>query len=78
MLTLNTVYTWEEIVKTYPDTWVIITNVKESNGEIKSCKLLDICTKANKHEYIKKYLNTNIKFECKRTTFKAPNVGMLA
>ena len=77
MLKQNTTYRWEEIVKAYPDSWVIITEVKESNGEIKSCRLLDVCTKANKHEYIKKYLDTGLKFECQRTTFKAPNAGML-
>lgn len=78
MLEMNKTYTWDEIVKTYPNLWAIITNVKESGGEIKSCKLLDICSKENKNEHIKKYLNSNIKFECHRTTFNAPNVGMLA
>ena len=73
----NNIYRWEEIVKAYPDSWVIIADVKESNGEIKSCRLLDVCTKANKHEYIKKYLNAGLKFECQRTTFKAPNTGIL-
>jgi macrodomain Ter protein organizer (MatP/YcbG family) len=73
----NTTCKWEEIVKEYPDSWVIITDVKESDGEIKTCKLLDVCTKDNKHEYIKKYLNSDLKFECQRTTFKAPNAGIL-
>lgn len=77
MLKPNNVYKWEEITRAYPNMWVIITEVKESNGEIKSCKLLDICTKNNKHEYIKKYLDKGIKFECQRTTFKAPNAGIL-
>ena len=77
MLKTNNVYTWDAIVKEYPDLWVIITEVKESDGEIKSCRLLDVCTKANKHEYIKKYLNSGLKFECQRTTFKAPNAGIL-
>ena len=75
MLKLNNIYTWNEIVTNYPNLWVIITDVKESDGEIKSCRLLDVCTKTNKHEYIKKYLNSDIKFECMRTTFKAPNAG---
>ncbi len=73
MLKMNNIYKWEEIEKTYTDLWVIITEVKESNGEVKSCKLLDVCTKVNKHKYIKKYLKTGIKFECKRTTFKDNN-----
>lgn len=77
MLKTNNVYTWDTIVKEYPDSWVIITEVKESAGEIKSCRLLDVCTKANKHEYIEKYLKSGLKFECQRTTFKAPNAGIL-
>ncbi|MCM1145015.1 MAG: hypothetical protein NC318_07520 [Blautia sp.] len=77
MLKMNSTYTWEEITREYPDLWVIITNVKESAGEIKSCKLLDVCTKGDKYKYIEKYLNSNIKFECHRTTFKAPNAGIL-
>ena len=77
MLRMNSTYTWEEITKAYPDLWVIITDVKESAGEIISCKLLDVCSKDDKHNYIDKYLNSNIKFECHRTTFRAPNVGML-
>lgn len=78
MLKLNNVYTWEKIINAYPDLWVIVTDVKKADGEIESCKLLDVCTKDDKHKYIKKYLNSNIKFECHRTVFKAPNTGMLS
>lgn len=76
-LELNRKYNWQEIVETYPDLYVIITDVKEHAGEIQSCKLLDVCTKQDKPKYINKYLNSNIKFDCCRTTFKAPNVGTL-
>lgn len=78
VLKLNNVYTWKEITETYPDLWAIVTDVKEDNGEIESCRLLAVCTKDDKHKYIKKYLNSNIKFECHRTVFKAPNIGMLS
>lgn len=78
MLELNKVYTWKEIETAIPNMWVIITDVKEKDGMIVSCKLLDICTKADKVKYLNKYLNKGIKFECERTTFNAPNVGILA
>ena len=77
MLEMNKIYKWNEIVKAYPDLWVIITNVKEHDGEIESCKLLDVCSKENKSDYIRKYMASNIEFECRRTTFNAPNIGML-
>ena len=78
MVKENKIYTWNEITVKYPDSWVIITDIKESNGEIQSCKLLDVCTKENKYLYIQKYLKTGLKFECQRTTFKAPNIGTLS
>lgn len=77
MVKVNDMCSWNEIVEKYPDSWVIITDIKESNGEIQSCRLLDVCNKANKHMYIKKYLQSGLKFECQRTTFKAPNAGIL-
>ena len=77
MLKLNDTYTWKKIVEEYPDLWVVITEVKECNGEINTCKLLAVCTKEDKYKYIEKYLNSGIKFECQRTTFKAPNAGIL-
>ena len=56
--------------------YAFITDVKENNGEIISCKLLNICTKIEKSNYIQKYIQQGIKFECHRTTFNAPNIGI--
>ncbi|MCM1219505.1 MAG: hypothetical protein NC548_33920 [Lachnospiraceae bacterium] len=77
-LELNKKYNWQEIVQTYPDLWVIITEVKERAGEIKSCKLLDVCTADERANYMSKYINLNIELRCERTTFNAPNVGILS
>lgn len=78
MLELNRVHTWDEIATAYQNQWVIVTNIKEHNGEVESCKLLHVCTKETKNEYIKKYLDTDIKFACLRTTFNAPNIGYIS
>lgn len=78
MLRMNDIYTWKEITKEYPDLWVIITNVKEQNGEIETCKLMDVCHADERAIYVKKYLNLGVRFRCVRTTFSAPNVGILS
>jgi hypothetical protein len=76
-LELNQVYMWNEIVERYPNLWVIITDVKEKNGEIKTCKLLNVCKSDETHILIKKYKGLGIEFECVRTTFAAPNIGVI-
>lgn len=78
MLEMNNTYTWKEITKEYPDLWVIITDVKESAGEIKSCKLLDVCSADERATYVSKYINLDMELRCERTTFSAPNVGILS
>lgn len=78
MLKMNHTYKWEEIEKEYPDLWVIITDVKEKAGEIKSCKLLEVCTADERAKCVSKYINLDIELRCERTTFNAPNVGMLS
>lgn len=77
MLELGKVYKWTEIEQEYPNLWVCITDVKEVDEAIDTCRLLDVCTFENKSDYMKKYASMGIEFECQRTTFKAPNVGML-
>lgn len=77
MLEFNKTYTWEEIVKNYPDLYVFITNVKEQDGEIKTCKLLNVCNKENKSIFVKKYRDSGISFECCRTTVNLPDLGVL-
>ncbi|MCM1135207.1 MAG: hypothetical protein NC400_06480 [Clostridium sp.] len=77
-LKLNQIYNWSEIVKEYPDLWAIITDIKEEDGEIVSCKLLDVCKSGERATYMKKYINLDMELRCERTTFNAPNVGILA
>lgn len=74
MLEFNKIYTWEEIVKAYPDLYVFITNIKEKDGEIKTCKLLDVCSFNEKADFILKYNNKRVKFRCCRTTPKLPSM----
>lgn len=78
MLKKNSIYTWKEITREYPDSWVIITDIKESAGEIKTCKLMDVCKANERAAYVKKYMDSGKKFKCERTTFKGPNVGILS
>jgi hypothetical protein len=70
-------YKWSDIALEYPDKWAIITDIKEKDGMIETCKLISICTQDEKAELIKKYKKQGLKFECERTTFSAPNVGVV-
>ena len=72
----NKVYKWVDISSAFPNKWAIITDVKERNGMIYTCKVLDICTHDEKAVLIRKYKEMGIKFECERTTFSAPNMGI--
>lgn len=74
MLELNKRYKWEIIAKVYPDMWAFITDIKEKDGCIESCKLLMICRHSEKAGYFKYYVSKGIDFECERTTFSAPNM----
>lgn len=75
MLQLNQTYKWTDIVNHYPDKWAVLTDVVRADGEIKTCKLLAICSKEEKNQYYDKYLGTNIEFQIVRTTWKGPNIG---
>lgn len=77
MLQIDNTYTWNEIAQAYPDQWAFISNVKRQAGEIISCKLLAVCSLDERPSYISKYMTEGKKFECERTTFKAPNLGVL-
>lgn len=68
MLELNKRYAWSDIVKENPSKYVVITDVKRKNGEIIDCKLLDVCSKEEKHLYRQKYTGSGIFFEIQRTT----------
>ena len=74
---MGKIYKWAEIVSNYPDLWVIITDVNKRNGEILSCKLLDVCSFKDRPSYTKHYLDLGIKFRCVRTTSNVPTVGCI-
>lgn len=77
-LKYNEVYTWEEIGKVYPDMYAFITDVKyDKYEEIKKCKLLKVVPYERKDQTILEYIKQGIEFDCERTTFSAPNVGVL-
>ena len=76
-LEMGKTYKWSVISETYPNMYVIITDIKEKGGLIQSCKLLEITSYENKEEVVHRYRKSNINFDCVRTTFSAPNVGVL-
>ena len=77
MLEMNKVYKWQIIVSEYPNMWAFITDIKEKDGQIISCRLLAICSHKDKAKYIQSFKRRGIHFECERTTFSAPNMGVL-
>ena len=78
MLEIGKVYKWSDIVEAYPDLWVFITDVVETqDGNIDTCKLLKVCKHDETAKYIKQFKEEGITFWCERTTFSAPNVGFL-
>lgn len=76
-LELNKVYKWEQIVKEYPDMHAFVTDVKMADGEIKTCRLLDVCPFKDIHLYTKKYIERKIHFECHRTIDRLPDLGVM-
>ena len=75
MLELNQIYSWKEIVDQYPDKYAVVTDIVRTDGEIKTCKLLAICSKEEKYFYYNKYLGAEIEFQIVRTTWKGPTIG---
>ena len=55
MLEINKVYKWQIIVSEYPNMWAFITDIKEKDGQIISCRLLAICSHKDKAKYIKSF-----------------------
>lgn len=76
-LQIGNVYSWDVISSSYPDMYAIITDVVEKDGEIIKCKLLDIVPYEKEEETVHNYRLKGINFDCVRTTFKVPNVGVL-
>lgn len=77
MLEYNKVYTWDEIVKNYPNMYAIITDVVKEHEEIKRCKLLEIVSFEDEEKTCHEYKKAGRHFDCVRTTFSVPSVGVL-
>lgn len=71
------IYNWDDIVKKYPDKWLFMTDVDKNNGVIGKFKFLAICSHDKKASFMRKFRDEGISYECERTTFAAPNMGVL-
>jgi hypothetical protein len=76
-LELNQYYSFKEISEAYPDKWVILTDVKEKDGEVVRCKLLGICTHSELIENRQPFIDKHIPIACMRTTINMPNMGVM-
>jgi len=76
MLQMGREYKWSDIVKEYPDMYAIITEVKEKDGIIDSCRLMEVVPYEQEEDAVCRYMKSDVEFSCKRTTFSAPNVGV--
>ena len=70
-------YSWDDIAGKYPDMWLFMTNVCKINGSIKSFKFLALCPHEEKASFMNKFRDQGILYECERTSFSAPNMGVL-
>ncbi len=52
-LEMNKRYTWDEIVKAYPDRYVIYNNAERCHLELVSCVLLNVCTYEDRDSALK-------------------------
>lgn len=78
MLESDKIYNWNDIVNSYPNMWAFITDIEEDDdGMIQSCRLLAICSYEKKENYVVQFMEQGIDFDCVRTTFSAPNMGVL-
>lgn len=76
-LVAGNVYSWESISLAYPNKYAIITDVERDKGVILKCKLLEVVPYSKKTETVLRYMDSGISFDCVRTTYSAPNVGVL-
>ncbi len=76
MIETGKVYKWKEIAKEYPNMYAIITDVKRKNEMIQSCKLLKIVPYKERSKTVCYYMDLGIDFDCVRTTFSAPTMGV--
>ena len=76
MIENGKVYQWEEITKAYPNMYAIITDVARKDEMIQSCRVLKIVPYEQEEETVCYYMDSGIDFDCVRTTFSAPNMGV--
>ncbi len=77
MLEYGKRYDWNLISKTYPDMYAIITDAKKDRGAIINCVLLEIVPYEQEEDTVCKYMDEGKSFDCVRTTYAGPNVGVL-
>ena len=73
----NKITNWNEFVVNNPDMYAVITDVKEKDGEIQSCTLLDVVTFEDRASAIRRYKEQGYALECIRTTYAGPNAGVM-
>lgn len=77
---INKMCKWDSIVSQYPDMWVFIDldRTQKRNGFIEKCFVFAICPFEEKDRYIVKFREQGRHFDCIRTTFSAPTLGVIA
>lgn len=76
-LEMGKIYDWSTISTTYPNMYAIITDAVEKRDVVVKCRLLEVVPYEKKSEVVHRYKMSGMPFDCKRTTFNAPNVGVL-
>ena len=77
MLKFGEIYNWSNIIKEYPNMYAIITDINKKDGVIQRCKLIDVVPFEKEEETVCHYIDTCMDFDCVRTTFSAPTVGVI-
>lgn len=79
MIEFNEIKNWDEIKKTYPDWWAFIDpeKTKRKDGFIDKCYIYFVCPVEEKGLYVDELRKRQVHFDCIRTTFSAPNVGVI-
>ncbi|MCR5598472.1 MAG: hypothetical protein K6G19_09870 [Lachnospiraceae bacterium] len=77
-LKMGEVYDWNTISSTYPDMYAVFTDaVEDESGMVLKCKLLEIVPYEEEEDTVCRYMESGMPFDCRRTTFNGPNVGVL-
>ena len=70
-------YLWKDVVRAYPDMWLFMSDVEKTDGAIDRFRFLALCPHSEKASYMRKFRDQGIPYECERTTFSVPNMGVL-